>query len=735
MLKTYKKKITKRKIKKTKKHLKHTGGTILKNSHNGPTNPITEQDIVDFVNLISNHKLYTANFDALCRENPILLKIFHTPTDCDVLFLNLLSKRKIVTEIINVTVGQKTLQKTGTGQTTLKATINNVTHFLENNSCEIPTKPTQKHEIKKENNNNNKDIKGTVSTIVSNIFNKGFSSEVIKPILQIQQDDTYQVKELKKILLEEYEDPKKEELYVRQIRDILEIYFGISDIKDTKLCQLVNVIFNLSRFVAFFNSSSITSTTNTNSTNQALSYKSILKLEKLSKENIRFLTSHTNELLIQKLEEFCKYYPSVKSSKQAGGGFFSSGWSAIKQFFGRGGAGLLLLSLELFQLIIQGGSLVISAVTKIGKYSFYEKIYKAKFFNNFYANIRNTLFSTTFGTWDSTIVEIHLKILPKLLRLNHYDINTEFIESLETPDKKQKKDIEDEKKDIIEEYKILIPIITRIFPSNDKNYIKRISKEISQNTQLQKILTEKCGITEHNKQLFYLYYRRRNYISLLRKFIIIEVIKKKEAEIDTDEKTAILEILKKDLFFQDDVKNETLQYFIDENLKIIDYFALDCRNFKNVRVKNIISTNTENPDYSIYDKYKKQIITQNSAEILINFKLVNIEQYKKNERRTNNISHTEVNIDFEFDGIDLPNYSDLGIPYDVQESLNRNDDNGGSGLYTVPVPVTVASNYNNFSVNESDTGSATGNDDELSVDSEMFQPDSAYGFKPSNLEN
>ena len=68
-----KEKFTKRKIKKT--HFLQS--RIKQNNRGGDGNNINKTDINSFIELILKQKLYTGNFDQLCRENPILLKFFN----------------------------------------------------------------------------------------------------------------------------------------------------------------------------------------------------------------------------------------------------------------------------------------------------------------------------------------------------------------------------------------------------------------------------------------------------------------------------------------------------------------------------------------------------------------------------------------------------------------------------------------------------------------------------------
>ena len=152
-----------RKKRNTMKKLKITTG-------GEPQEPINEEDINSFISVISEHQLYTSNFDALCRKTPSLLKFFKKPTDCDIMFLELLSKRKNVSEIIKLTTDPKRFDG--------KIKIDDVTNFLENNSCEV-----------QQTENMSPILKENIEEIVEEVFNKQFSSDAIKSFLTFNHQE------------------------------------------------------------------------------------------------------------------------------------------------------------------------------------------------------------------------------------------------------------------------------------------------------------------------------------------------------------------------------------------------------------------------------------------------------------------------------------------------------------------------------------------------------------------
>ncbi len=544
----------------TKKYVNQKGGT-----------EITEADIILFLQLVSKQRLYTSDFDKLCREESILLKFFKKTSDCDILFLNLLSKRKIVDEIIKVTTDLDAFNK---------VTVDEVTHFIENNDCTMSSNFNFK---------NITNIKTTVKTIVNNVFNKGFSLKAITPMVKITPTDTdTDKKEFKSELLNLLSE--NESSYNFLINEMLEIYFGISDKKDPELCLLVNVIFNLSRLVGLLSIHDMKSIVKKISNEAVLdTLKQNLKLDRLSDSNMNLLISKTNELLMGQLDIFClKYFHIDKKNlllehgqTQIGGG---SIWSGFKQLFIRPLAAGLWIALTAFHTVISFGAKVISFVVNaftLGNIDLWNRVYVPYFFNTFYKKVVRSVGRIATDTWDETIIYNHFKILPDLFNKYGVKINN----------------------DIIEEYKTLIPFLVKLFPIS--KYESSTHIEIPGN--IQKMLKRVCFIENYDQQLDYLYYRRRNFVSLLSKYL-----KEKLNILDDNQ---IQQILKKYFFFDPSY----LEYFIDYNLSPQDYFALDCRNLKHVR-------KVKSKYHSMYNNYKKKIFTKEKAGLIIFTNNKNIEQ-------------------------------------------------------------------------------------------------------------
>ncbi len=612
MKKTKACKITKKKYKKkyTKKHIHHYNHNKNQNHNKNHTHinqkggtEITEDDINTFLQLISEQKIYTSNFDKLCRENSILLKFFKKPSDCDILFLNLLSKRQIVDQIIKVTTTQDTFNK---------VTIDEVTNFIENNSCTIKSNPSS---------TKLKDIKKTVKTIVANVFNKGFSVEAITPILEITSTDEYDSdkKEFKSGLLNLLTE--NEQSYNLKINDMLEIYFGISDKNDPELCELVNVIFNLSRLNGLLSTNDMSDIVKQISKGAVLPRQN-LKLDKLSDHSMDLLISKTNKLLTEKLDQFCLKYPPEKlpsslslNHTQVGGGYIRSIWSGFKQLFVRPLAAALYIPLAAFHAVVSIGTAVLSGIIywgSIRSVNLWKNVYTPYFFDTFYKKIVRTLGEIAFDTWDETIINKHMETLYLIFHKYKVQIND----------------------DIIKEYKILIPFLVKYFPlyQNEKTI------EIPEN--IQDMLKEKCLIDDYDQQLDYLYYRKRNYISLLIKYLLDKL-----GQIDEYD---LKNILMDGFYFKGG--HYYIDNFIDYNLKPPDYFALDCRNLKYVR-------KVKSGYHSRYNNYKKRVFTKDKADLITFTVNPYIEQSSSNQiNKVNPLFQDSINIDEEFKNSNQPEY-------------------------------------------------------------------------------
>jgi hypothetical protein len=358
--------------------------------------------------------------------------------------------------------------------------------------------------------------------------------------------------------------------------------------------------------------------------------KQNLKLDKLSDPSMDLLISKTNKLLTENLDKFCSTHPPKKTPSslsltqtQVGRGYIQSIWSGFKQLFVRPLAAVLYIPLVAFHVGVSIGSAVLSGIIYVAtgfSFSLWEKVYTPYFFDTFYKKIVRTLGEKALDTWDETIINKHLEALYFMFDKYKIKIND----------------------DIINEYKMLIPFLVKYFPLYKHDKIIEIPENI------QDMLNKKCSIDDYDKQLDYLYYRKRNYISLIIKYIIY-----KFGQIDHYN----LKIMLMNKFYFKGGYHY-IDNFIDYKLKSSDYFALDCRNLKYVR-------KVKSGYHSIYNNYKKKVFTKEKADLITFTGNPNIEQSIGNQiNRVSPFFQGSINIDEEFmnSNNNLPDYTRIKPP-------------------------------------------------------------------------
>ena len=313
--------LTKKNIKKNKKNTKVK---IVRRGGSSENNNITDNDIDNFIKVISEQHLQTSNFDKLCRENPVLLKFFKKPSDCDLLFLNLLSKKQIVSDMINFTTQEP--QKS--------VRIDDITHFIEENSCM-----------------NN--FTGSISSIppevkkaVRTIFKK-FLSEKKEFLQDFNENKNETNQKLDDFLqyVEKGHTKKEDKLYEQVVKELLDVYFGIydknfEDSEKMKLCKIVDSFFNLTRLLSLLVIDSIQNHTN------------ILKLDKdkIKEKDYELLMLKIQKLINKNLIEFINIY--YKSTLPQSGGSIVGGLKKIAQFFVRPIAAVFWISTSILSLMV-----------------------------------------------------------------------------------------------------------------------------------------------------------------------------------------------------------------------------------------------------------------------------------------------------------------------------------------------------------------------------------------------
>ncbi len=298
---------------------------------------IEEDDLYYFVNFISNYDMYRGNFDYYCRTDPVLLKFFRKPSDCDILFLKLMSKRRIIFDLLKSVKDKSYSVK-----------IDQLSDYITNNTCIIK---------KDENVKNKKSVKvdDDVVKIVDDVFSKFFSFEQMKNLFKPSQISIKDkritkeqgtpieenIQELQDELLKEY--MKNKNLFEDVIKKTLSIYFGENNKEITvEECQIVHSIFNLSRLNSLLIIDEINQGSN-----------KIRFLESMSKELKEEFKKIINARLMMILDTFLSKYLKTPIY---GGGFLSKlkkfGKGILFPFVGTITVSLFLLCFSSFMVNI-----------------------------------------------------------------------------------------------------------------------------------------------------------------------------------------------------------------------------------------------------------------------------------------------------------------------------------------------------------------------------------------------
>jgi hypothetical protein len=382
----------KTKLKKTKKRnvRKHHGGNPTQtNNNNNNKTKITKQTIDEFIQKVSDYNPHDTknNVDTICRDIKFV-KLFNNNTQCEILFLNLLAKTTIVKQIIQLTEEQQPNTKEQ------QPDINSITQYIEQNYCK--------------NRQTNIKVHQNIQDIVTKIYENLLSYDTIIDVLKPHKSDKTDIKQYKEDFIEQLTLQK--EKYNNLMLDIINIYFSIHPDTTPELCDIVQSIFNLLRFVSLL----IIQTNTDIDTNTKIKFNS-----NVNKETIQLILEQAYSKLQLQLTSFEE---KINSTKQKGGKLPSIG----KQIVIRPLAAIVLLPLVIFNVFTQGfvnlisfAAAVPSNIATSGQLTYYERFFRIrrKIYGNsvlntiFYKKFQRSLFELALTSWSKSEDNITSKII------------------------------------------------------------------------------------------------------------------------------------------------------------------------------------------------------------------------------------------------------------------------------------------------------------------------------------
>jgi hypothetical protein len=185
---------------------------------------------------------YLDNFDTQCRDKQItaLTGIFSKETDCDLLFVNLLSRQKLV---------QKMIEKTYIPGKNSSFTINDLTNYIENNNCKLNV--NSQNTLQQQSPINDEVVK-TVDSIFTELYSIDSVIKTLDDVSKNQSPEhTTEIQQIRDLLNNTNNTNSTNstiQKYNDEMKKMLKIYFGVSQSTPTK-CQQVHTIFNLVRLL------------------------------------------------------------------------------------------------------------------------------------------------------------------------------------------------------------------------------------------------------------------------------------------------------------------------------------------------------------------------------------------------------------------------------------------------------------------------------------------------------